>query len=182
MNENTVELIKKWEGLRLKAYPDPGSKDGKPVTIGYGTTLINGKPIALGTTITAAQADAYLRADLPAREAAVKRIVKVALNDNQLAALISFVYNVGIGAFEKSTLVKKLNAGDYKAVPAELRKWVNNDGKVMQGLINRREHEIVVWNTPVKSTEQTTGGSKSNWLADVLAAILSALGGMFKRK
>ena len=91
----TLALSKKLEGLRLKAYPDPGSRDGKPVTIGYGTTRISGKAVTLATTITEAQAEKYHLADLEAVTAAVERMVKVPLNENQFGAITLFANNVG---------------------------------------------------------------------------------------
>lgn len=145
LNQESIDHLKRWEGFREEAYPDPGSRDGKPVTIGYGTTRIDGKPIALGTRITEAQAEEYLRQDVATAAAAVARAVKVPLTDNQFGALVSFTYNVGVGAFEGSTLLRKLNAGQYDAVPGELARWKFNDGKVMQGLINRRAAEAGLW-------------------------------------
>lgn len=145
LNQESLDAIKRWEGFRAEAYPDPGSRDGKPVTIGYGTTLINGRPIALGTRITMEEAEIHLRKDLEAAAAAVERAVKVPLTDNQFGALVSFTYNVGIGAFQRSTLLRRLNAGEYDAVPSELARWKYNDGKVMQGLINRRAAEAGLW-------------------------------------
>lgn len=145
ITDEVLAISKRLEGLRLQAYPDPGSKDGKPVTIGYGTTRINGQPIKLGTTITEQQAEEYHRQDLMKVGAAVERLAKVNLTDNQFGTLVLFSNNVGIGAFEKSTLLKKLNAGDYEAVPAQLARWNKNDGKVMQGLVNRRAAEAGLW-------------------------------------
>lgn len=145
LNQESIDHIKRWEGFEPEAYPDPGSRDGKPVTIGYGTTRIDGKPIALGTRITEEQAEEYLRRDLTHAAGAVERAVEVPLTDNQYGALVSFAYNVGVGAFRSSTLLRKLNAGQYEAVPAELARWKFNDGKVMQGLVNRRAAEAGLW-------------------------------------
>lgn len=141
VNAETLDHIKRFEGLRLTAYPDPGSRDGTPWTIGYGSTT----GVRKGMTITQAEADRRLVADLATAEAAVDRLVKVPLTDNQFGALVSFTFNVGVGAFECSTLLKKLNAQQYDAVPAELARWNKNDGKVMQGLTNRRAAEAGLW-------------------------------------
>src|SRR5690606_31851608 len=108
--------IKKWEGCKLTAYKDVAGV----WTIGYGSTGNHVKP---GMKITQSEADALLRKDLDRFERSVSSHVKVPLNDNQFAALVSFSFNVGTGAFQKSTLLKKLNAGDYNAVPTELMKW-----------------------------------------------------------
>lgn len=145
VNRETIEHVKRWEGLELTAYPDPGSKDGHPWTIGYGHTSDGHMKVYRGLTISPAQAEAALVHDLGETAAAIEAAVKVPLSDNQFGALVSFVFNVGIDAFRKSTLLKKLNRGDYDAVPAELARWRYNDGKVMQGLINRRAAEAGLW-------------------------------------
>lgn len=142
VNATTLEHVKTSEGLRLKAYPDPGSIDGNPVTIGYGST----RGVTKGMVITPAEADARLVADMTHAENTVSRLVKVPLNDNQFGALVSFVFNIGAGAFEKSTLLRLLNAGDYSSVPAQLARWNKNDGKVMAGLTKRRAAEAALWN------------------------------------
>jgi lysozyme len=141
VNAETIEHVKRWEGFRAQAYPDPGSRDGKPVTIGYGQTRRNGRPIQLGETITEAEAAQWLLQELARVAGVVEQAVKVPLNDNQFGALVSFTYNVGDNAFKGSTLLKKLNAGDYQTVPAQMARWNKNDGKVMEGLVNRRAAE-----------------------------------------
>lgn len=145
LNAETISHVKRWEGFRAEAYPDPGSSNGLPVTIGYGQTRRNGKPIKLGETITEAEAADWLERELDRVAGVVERLVKVPLTDNQFGALVSFTYNVGDGAFERSTLLRKLNAGDYEAVPSEMARWNKNDGKVMQGLSNRRAAEAGLW-------------------------------------
>lgn len=184
LNLNTVEHVKKWEGLRLEAYPDPGSKDGKPVTIGYGTTLIGGKPIPLGTKITKKEAEQYLKDDLERFADGVAKLLKVKLNENQFGALTSFSYNIGLGAFQKSTLLAKLNAGDYESVPNEMRRWNKNDGKIMQGLVNRREDEIKLWLTPVvqvplEPVKETVQEEKTtNAMGGIIALLIAVVGAL----
>lgn len=182
LNQKTIDHIKSSEGLRLEAYPDPGSSNGLPVTIGYGTTRINGQPIKLETKITKAQAELYLKADLEVFADKVRKLIKVRLNDDQFGALVSFAYNIGIGAFQNSTLLRLLNTGDFKSVPDQLRRWNKNDGKVMKGLTNRREKEIVLWlggtEKPVqgdKPSEPSKGSSRS--LLALLVALLKLLFG-----
>jgi len=115
-------------------------------TIGYGHTATAGEPKPrAGMVITAAEAESILLKDLTQYEAAVESLVKVELNDNQFAALVSFAFNVGIGAFKDSTLLKKLNQGDFNAVPTELMKWTKAGGKKLQGLVNRRQAEGYLW-------------------------------------
>lgn len=140
INAAGLSLVKQWEALRTTAY-----RDAVGVwTIGYGHTSTAGGPIVTaGMKITADEADVILRTDLSKFEARVDRLVKVALTDNQFAALVSFDFNTG--ALDKSTLLKKLNKGDYNAVPAELMKWVNAGGKKLNGLVNRRSAEAGLW-------------------------------------
>jgi len=145
VNDETIEHVKRWEGVKLTAYPDPGSKDGTPWTIGYGHTSDAFLKVHKGLTITQAQAEAALAYDLNETAAKVDGLVKVDLNDNQFGALVSFAFNIGTTAFAKSTLLRKLNAGDYASVPSELARWTRNDGKVMQGLVNRRAAEAGLW-------------------------------------
>lgn len=132
------------EGLRLKAYPDPDSKNGLPWTIGYGHT----KNVKKGETTTRQQAEKWLAEDLQSAAKTVSELVEVTLSEPQRAALISFVFNIGHGNFKKSTLLRFLNEGRYDRIPSELRRWVYNDGKKSNGLINRRNDEILIWNTP----------------------------------
>ncbi|MBB4077374.1 GH24 family phage-related lysozyme (muramidase), partial [Bartonella fuyuanensis] len=120
ISKEGLELIKQWEGLRLEAY-----KDAACIwTIGYGHTSHAGQPLVKkGMHITKKEAEEILCDDLKKFEKAVETSVKVSLTDSQFAALVSFCYNVGTCAFCKSTLLKKLNQGDYESVPVELQKW-----------------------------------------------------------
>ena len=137
-----IDLICGFEGLRLKAYDD-----GVGVwTIGFGTTIYpNGIRVKKGDTCTEAQARAYMVYDLKKFESAVNNAVTVPLNQNQFDALVSLAYNIGTGAFSKSTLVKKLNAGDIRGAADQFDVWVNAGGKRMQGLANRRAKEKEVF-------------------------------------
>jgi lysozyme len=131
INTAGLDLIKHFEGLRLEAYQDSGGI----WTIGYGHT----RGVHEGMTCSQHQADAWLEADLSIAEAEVLRVVKVPLNDNQFAALTSFAFNER--GFALSTLVKKLNAGNYASVPDELKKWIYADHKIDPGLVKRRAAE-----------------------------------------
>jgi lysozyme len=137
INQTGLEAIKRFEGLRLNAYLD---SVGVP-TIGYGHT----KTALMGQVITAAKAEELLRDDLADAERAVEKYVKVPLNENQFAALVSFVFNLGSGTLQKSTLLKKLNAGDYDAVPREMMRFINAGGKPLKGLVTRRAAEAGLW-------------------------------------
>lgn len=145
-----IAFSKQWEGFRADAYPDPGSRDGTPWTIGFGQTEINGVPVKKGDKITEEAATRLLQDRHNRLASRVQGVVKVPLSPYQLAALVSFADNVGWGGngkvgFSNSTLLKKLNAGNYDAVPGEMAKWKYNDGKVMQGLVNRRAAEAGLW-------------------------------------
>ncbi len=140
INAAGLSLVKQWEGLKNTAYRDVAGV----LTIGYGHTSAAGAPkVTLGMAIGDKEAERILKADLAKFEARVERFVKVPLTDNQFAALVSFDFNTG--ALDKSTLLKKLNKGDYAAVPVELMKWVNAGGKKVQGLVNRRAAEAGLW-------------------------------------
>jgi len=145
VNRETVEHVKRWEGMKLTAYPDPGSRDGNPWTIGYGHTSDGFMKVERGLSISPKQAEDALEYDLNETAAAVDELVKVELSDNQFGALVSFAFNVGLAAFKRSTLLRKLNKGDYAAVPSELARWTRNDGTVMKGLVNRRAAEAGLW-------------------------------------
>lgn len=134
------EKIRGFEGFSASAYPDPGTGD-EPWTIGYGHT----KGVKPGDVITRQKADLLLIEDLKDAERAVNELVTVDLTQDQFDALVSFTFNVGRGALAKSQLLKKLNAGNHDAVPAELKKWVNAGGKRMPGLVTRRTAEAGMW-------------------------------------
>lgn len=141
-SDNGRAFITRWEGCYLKAYLCPANV----WTIGVGHTAAMGDPKpVMGMKITQEEADAILRRDLGSVERDVTASLKVLVNQRQFDTLVSFVFNVGIGAFRKSTLLKKLNASDYDAVPAELMKWTRAGGRVVQGLVNRRKAEADLW-------------------------------------
>lgn len=139
------DIIKRFEGLRLRAYPCPSGV----WTVGYGHT---GPDVRRSTRITEARAEELLSQDIFVVRAALVIHVDVPLTENQRAALISFVFNVGAGNLAASTLLRKLNAGDYDAVPGELRRWVYGTVKgkkaKLAGLVARREAEAELWSTP----------------------------------
>lgn len=128
-----IELIKKYEGCVLKAYKCPSGV----WTIGYGHT--NG--VKSGMQITKVQALDYLKEDLSIYEKAVANYVKVPLNQNQFDALVSFSFNCGAGGLKTSTLLKKLNSNDYNGAANEFLKWNKSNGKVLNGLVRRRQEE-----------------------------------------
>jgi lysozyme len=134
-------LIKEFEGFRATAYICPAGV----VTVGYGTTRIQGKAVQLGTTITTDEADMLLEEDLKSFEDAVNQNVREEISQNQFDALVAFVYNVGAGNFKKSTLLKKINAGEFNQAADEFLKWNKAGGKVLTGLLNRRKDEAKLY-------------------------------------
>ncbi len=133
-----VDLICSFEGLKLKAYDD-----GVGVfTIGYGTTRYpNGKAVQYGDQCSIEQAKSYMQFDLKRFEQAVSRAVQVPLSQNQFDALVSLAYNIGINAFQNSTLLKRLNALEYLGAAQQFDVWIKAGGKTVQGLVNRRAVE-----------------------------------------
>lgn len=134
-----LNLIKQFEGFRSKAYLDTGNIP----TIGYGTT----KGVKMGQVITEAQALEFLQRDVTSAQNTVNKSVKVPLTQNQFDALVSFVYNVGSGNFNTSTLLKLLNGGHYDQVDEQLMRWNKDDGKVIDGLTHRRAAEGKLFQT-----------------------------------
>lgn len=142
ISKNGIDLIHSFESCKLTAYKDPGSKDGLPVTIGWGSTMYtDGTKIKLGDVITQQHADDLFICEI-SRKSNVLNAMNLKLNQNQFDSLCSFIYNLGVGAFESSTLLKKIkiNPND-PLITAEFMKWINNNGKVMKGLIRRRKAE-----------------------------------------
>lgn len=136
-----IDLIKSFEGFRANAYPDPKS-GGDPWTVGYGSTKFpSGRPVKKGDYVTPAQAEMYLREDVKKFANSVDALVIVPLKQCQYDALVSFVYNLGATNFRNSTLLKKLNAKDYKGAADEFLRWVSPGSSVEAGLRRRRTAE-----------------------------------------
>lgn len=141
-SQKGVDLIKEFEGLRLRAY----RCSANVLTVGFGHTTAAGPPaVREGMTITAQEAENILRADLRTFEKGVLRVVKVPLSQNQFDVLVSFAFNCGVGALQKSTLLKRVNAGRFRDVPAELMKWTRAGGRELAGLVRRRRAEAALW-------------------------------------
>jgi lysozyme len=135
-------VIKEFESLRLTAYRCPA----RVWTIGWGHTR-TAKP---GMVITPAQAQKLFESDCFDAENRVSRHVLVPLNPNQYDALVSFAFNVKYDPFVKSTLVRKLNAGDYEGAAREFSRWKYANGKEMPGLVRRRKMERELFETPAE--------------------------------
>ncbi|MES3410914.1 lysozyme [Enterobacter hormaechei] len=137
-SDKGIALIKQFEGCKLTAYQDSVGV----WTIGYGWTQpVDGKSIRAGMTIKQETAERLLKTGLVSYESDVSRLVKVGLTQGQFDALVSFTYNLGARSLSTSTLMRKLNAGDYAGAADEFLRWNKAGGKVLNGLTRRREAE-----------------------------------------
>lgn len=134
ISQKGIDLIKKFEGCRLIAYRCPAGV----LTIGYGHT---GSDVHLNQAITMEEAEHLLKQDLAVHCNNVSKLVIVPLSQNQFDALVSFEYNVGYGAFKNSTLLKLLNEGKYINASQQFERWKYAGGKVLEGLVRRRQAE-----------------------------------------
>ena len=148
-----IPIIKRFEGLKLKAYFCPA---GLP-TIGYGSTWYeNGSKVKMGDVITIDRADRLLLFTVAEFEKQVDTLVTSAINANQLGALTSFAFNVGIGNFRKSTLLRLVNDNpNNPAIRTEFQKWVRANGQVLKGLVTRRQAEADLYFTPIIGNNPT---------------------------
>ena len=201
MSDKGITLICEFEGCRTEAYQDAVGV----WTIGYGHTSVAGPPsVGRGATVTRDEAAEILTRDLETFCAGVKSAITATLNDNQFSALVSFAYNVGLGNFRNSSVLRSVNAYRFDQVPAELAQWVRAGGKVLPGLIRRRAAEAALFlldDQPasfstanyqtVGSTETgvSNSGGKGQSIEPLpgdlthsshinLAAVLSAIGGI----
>ncbi len=138
LSDAGIALLREFEGLRLQAYRDSAGV----WTIGYGSTFYaDGDKVRPGDEITAERAESLLRETLRTYESAIDRLVTVPLSQSQFDALTALVYNIGVGAFEKSTLLKRLNEGQYAKAANEFLRWIHAGGQPLAGLRRRRERE-----------------------------------------
>ena len=153
INEAGIRLIKEFEGCKLKAYLDTLA-DPPVWTVGWGDT---GPHVREGTVITQEEADERLlrRANGEFAQGVLDLCVEEP-NENQLAALTSFAYNLGLGALKKSTLLRKHNAGDFIGAANEFKRWNKSGGKVVAGLTRRRSAESALYLTPPDDRPQRT--------------------------
>ena len=165
INQAVLDLIKSFEGI-LDGNPATSNLDPylDPVgiwTIGWGHAIVVGKDFLRGKQnrakafalypcgLTIPEAETLLRADVMDKCRDVDSLIKVSLNDNQYAAIVSFTFNLGVGNLKQSTLLKKLNAGDFEGAANEFRKWNKAGGRVLAGLTRRREAEAALFRRPV---------------------------------
>ncbi len=156
VSERGLGLIKRFEDCELKVYLCPAGVK----TAGYGATGHGVAEMELGALITQEQADRWLAEDVKVFEDAVNDLTRVPLNQNEFDALVSFVYNVGKGAFERSTLLKLLNAGDRKGAAREFLKWTRAGGRRLAGLVKRRRAERDLFLTPEEQNGARTTSAR----------------------
>jgi GH24 family phage-related lysozyme (muramidase) len=185
-------LIKRFEGCarrrpdgQFEAYPDPGT-GGKPWTSGWGATgpdHVHGGRIGPGTIWSQQQCDARLARDLVRYANDVSRAIGSApTTQGQFDALVSFVFNVGQGAFADSTLLRLLNSREYIAAEMQFQRWNLNDGKVMPGLTNRRKAEAAMFSgaAPITESKPTWEAPMSPFLIAALPALVEAIPGLIR--
>ena len=136
-SRNGFNLTKQFESCRLVAYPDPGT-GGVPWSIGWGHA---GSDVHEGMTITQQQADLYLAEDVQKAVDTVNAKVHTDLTQNEFDALVDFVFNVGAGRFNGSTLLKCINENDMEGAARQFDRWDQADGRVLAGLVRRRQAE-----------------------------------------
>ena len=138
INEAGLDIIKSFEGWRSSVY-----HCGARWTIGWGSTYdLNGDRVTPDhADIDKAEGDTLLRREVRHVEETISRVVKAPLNENQFSSLVSFVYNVGSGNFYRSTCRQKLSRFDYEGAADELPKWRRSAGRILPGLVRRREAE-----------------------------------------
>jgi lysozyme len=142
ISEEGKALIKKFEGCELEAYQCPaqiGTKD--QWTIGYGHT----KNVQENDHWSQHYAETMLDIELEEYEGYINDLVKVPLQQHQFDALVAWVYNLGVGNLLSSTLLVKLNAGEYEDIPHEIQRWNKAAGEVLEGLVRRRKAEALLF-------------------------------------
>lgn len=145
VSPKALDLIKEFEGCKLTPYICPAGA----LTVGYGHVISFKPPFSddMKKPITKQDAERLLREDTLTCVIAIDELVKVPLTENQAAALVSFIFNVGTGAFKKSTLLKLLNRGDYAKASMQFERWVKSNGEILPGLVRRREAERKLFET-----------------------------------
>lgn len=138
ISDKGLALVKRFESYSPVAYICPA---GYP-TIGYGHVVREGEHY---TTLDVHQANELLRKDMAIAESAVSRLICVPLTSGQFDALVSFTFNLGSGALQRSTLRRKINREEFEEVPEEFMKWVRAGGRILNGLIARRRAEVDLW-------------------------------------
>jgi lysozyme len=178
VNDAAKDLIRSFEGFKGTAYLDELAKP--PVwTIGYGTTAAAGVGIQprAGMTISKAEAELYFNRTVDKFAAKIAPMVTMSVNENEFGAFVSLAYNIGPGAFSKSSVLRRFNAGDKAGAADAFRMWNKAGGKVWPGLVRRREAERALFLTPVKGaavkepSKDIPQAASKGWLAKLLQLI-----------
>ena len=149
--EAGLDLLRHFEGLGDGDTVQPGLQPYQDMvgvwTVGYGATRYEGRPVsrAWPETLTPEEAEALLQGDVARYARAVDRLVVVPVTESQRAALTSFAYNLGSGALKASTLLRRVNGGDWEDVPNQFLRWVYAGGRRVAGLERRRAAEAMLW-------------------------------------
>lgn len=181
VNQATIDLIKEFEGCKLKAYKCPAGI----WTIGYGTTAAAGVGVepAEGMTITKEEAEWYLEKAVSDFAFSISKFITAPINENQFGAFVSLAYNIGINAFKRSSALRHFNSGKIEKVGPSIKLWKKANGKVLNGLVRRREAEVALFMTlvPEVTVEPAPQGrSKATQSRTVQASVaqgVSAFGG-----
>lgn len=187
INKATLDLVKEFEGCNLTAYRDPVGI----WTIGYGTTARAGLGIIPtgGMTITQAEADQLLADGLNKFADQIRPMITADLNDNQFGACVSLAYNVGVYGFGRSTVLEKINDGDYSKAADAILLWNKAGGKVLKGLVRRREAErklfltqvfeqVPVFDERISPAQSTTVQASALQIVSGAGAGIAALGSL----
>jgi lysozyme len=175
INKAGLDLIKEFEGLRLKAYKDPVGI----VTIGYGTTAAAEVGIIprMGMTITQAEAEYYLEKGVNKFAAQIEPSIFVPINNNEFAAYVSLAYNIGPGAFKKSSSLRHFNNLDKAKAAQNILLWNKAGGKVLNGLVRRRASEKKLFEAPVVQVKPEKVAKTQN--VGIIAAIAAFIAFIF---
>lgn len=180
MTEDGLALIREFEGFRGRAY-----RDAVGIwTIGFGHTAMAGAPeVSQGMEISQAEAEKILAHDVDGFARGVARLVSAPLNNNEFSALVSFAYNVGLGNFAASSVLKAVNAGEPEAVPRRLQLWVKAGGRVLPGLVKRRAAEAALFlkspEAEAKAPVEVPSGKPAHKSTTIWAALaLTLLAGL----
>ncbi len=179
INQATVDLVKEFEGFKANAYKCPAGV----WTIGYGTTAAAGVGIdpKPGMTISKSDAEAYLEATLDNFADKIAPLITAPINENEFGAFLSLAYNIGPGAFKKSSALAAFNAGDKAKAAKAILLWNKAGGKVLKGLTRRREAERKLFLTPVGSNsvaQSTTVQASAVQVASGAGAGIAAVGAL----
>lgn len=182
VNQKTLELIESFEGFVPTWYVDPVGI----WTVAFGHTDAAGDPKYASTknkTFTKAEGRMILERDLAQYAAHVRKSVRVSLTADQFGALTSLCYNIGPSNFMSSTLVKKLNAGDYEGAAEQFKRWNRAGGKILKGLVRRRAAEAALFlsgaTTPAEPSEPAS--EAKNWLSVIIELVVGVFARLWKR-